>query len=141
MCFYIQFIYWTKMPVQKKLKIHKTFPTVIYNLNKSYFSLIILPFEYTHLEIKSIKAYVPQRSKNVFSTFNLYVSDFPPTIHTDIAFYANAPTTQHCTRREGRRDCKLGIFNTSPRRQYTNMNKQTARIFIEKRSGYIYSTT
>lgn len=72
-----------------------------------------------------------------FQTFHLQFT------RTDIAFGVDTTTTAQYNvgymARRRRRDCKLGIFNTSPRRQYTNMSKQTARLFVEKHSGYIYT--
>ena len=73
-----------------KLKMLNT-PNAIYNLIKSYLTARCFKVKIndTTSQIKIINAGVPQGSKISPLLFNLYVSDFPTSINTEIALYAD----------------------------------------------------
>jgi len=69
-------------------------PNAIYNLIKSYHAARCFKVKIndTTSQIKIINAGVPQGSKISPLLFNLYVSDFPTLINTEIALYADDST-------------------------------------------------
>jgi len=73
-----------------KLKMLNT-PNAIYNLIKYYLTARCFKVKIndTTSQIKIINAGVPQGSKISTLLFNLYVSDFPTSINTEIALYAD----------------------------------------------------
>jgi len=73
-----------------KLKMLYT-SNAIYNLIKSYLTAHCFKVKIndTTSQIKLINAGIPQGSKISPLLFNLYVSDFPTSINTEIALYAD----------------------------------------------------
>ncbi|KAL4119332.1 hypothetical protein QTP88_012150 [Uroleucon formosanum] len=76
-----------------KLKMLNT-PNAIFNLIQSYLTTrrFKVKINDTTSQIKIINAGVPQGSKISPLLFNLYVSDFPTSINTEIALYADDST-------------------------------------------------
>lgn len=73
-----------------KLKCLNT-PTVIFNIIRSFLCSrsFTVQIEDTNSDISYINAGVPQGSKLSPILFNLYISDFPTTMNTEIALYAD----------------------------------------------------